>query len=131
MTEHQAALFEKAERALEGAAANLADGRAEIVVNRAYYACFYAPLAALLDIDEHPRTHTGTLRRFRFHFVRSGPLASEMGDLIGAAFNARQRADYDAFTITDLNAAADLLADAERFVAAVREVVGGGPASGQ
>jgi uncharacterized protein (UPF0332 family) len=127
MTEQQRALLEKAQRALEGAAANLTRDDAEIVTNRAYYACFYAASAALLGVGERPKTHSGVLRRFRFHFVRAGPLEAAVGDLLGVALDARQRSDYDTAAITDLRAAADLLADAERFVAAVRVIVEEGP----
>lgn len=126
MTARQAALFGKADRALEGAVANLAREDAEVAVNRAYYACFYAATAALLEADESPKSHAGTHRRFAYLLIAPGHVPQDVGRTLEDAFRMRQRSDYDAFAVTDLGAAADLLADAERFVAAVRAAVARG-----
>ena len=125
MTPLQRALVEKADRALEAARANLDRDDAETATNRAYYACFYVAQAALAGVGEEPKTHTGTHARFRLRFIAKGILSKEVGSILGDTFTARQRYDYNALIATDPRAAADLLADAERFVTAVRAVVKG------
>ncbi len=130
MTEAQAALVVQAERALRTARLALDDGDGAGAVNRAYNrqvgeanACFYLARAALLGVDEAPKTHKGTHARFKLHFVADGPLSPEDGRTLTDAFAACQRSDYDTFAVTDTAAAADLLADAERFVEATRALV--------
>lgn len=123
MTEHQAALFDNAFRALETAHLTLNDGDARAAINRAYYAAFYAATAALLDKGEAPKSHKGVHRRFHLHFVAGGPLDAAIGGILSFASDARQQADYDAFTIFDEAAAADLIVDVERFVDVVEAML--------
>lgn len=40
------------------------------IVNRAYYAVFYAALALLATVDVEPNKHTGVLAKFDELFVR-------------------------------------------------------------
>ena len=126
MTDRQRGLLEQAERALRTARLVLDDGDAGAATNRAYYACFYLAQAALAGLGEAPKTHSGTHTRFRLHFVAEGEVSLHVGSILSDAFAARQRADYNAAATTDLHAAADLLADAENFVATVGALVTAG-----
>ena len=119
MTDRQTALFDKARRALETARAVLKLGDAEAAVNRAYYAAFHAATAALLSVGEAPKTHAGAHQRFHLHFVASGRLSRAQGETLRHAFELRQRADYEAFTVFDEAATANLIADVEGFVETV------------
>ena len=121
MTDEQSALLEKSHRALEAARHNLDRGDPETAINRAYYAAFYVATAMLLKVGETPKTHSGTHVRFRRHFA--GALPESTFGFLERAHNLRQRADYDALTLFDERAAADLLADAEYFVAAVEQLL--------
>ena len=123
MNEEQQILFAKAHRMLRTAQLSLVDGDPESAINRAYYATFYAATAALLSVGEAPKTHSGTHNRFYDHFVRSGRLESDISDTLKEAFNLRQRADYEAVSLFDEAAAADLMADVEHFVAAVEALL--------
>ena len=114
----------QATRSLRTARLALDDGDPLGATNRAYYACFYGAQAALVGVGESPKTHRGTITRFGFHFVVTGRVSSEIGRLLADAFAARQRSDYDAAAVADEAAAADLLADAERFVEMVRALIG-------
>ena len=122
MTDRQGALLRKADRALETSRLILDDGDAEGAVSRAYYACFYVAQAALLRHGESPRTHRGVHHRFR-ELVVPGLVPADLGHTLPYAAGVRERADYEALSVTDESAAADLLADAERFVTVVRELV--------
>ena len=120
MTAKQEELVRKAERALRSARLVLDDGDAEGAANRAYYACFFLAQAALLGRGEEPKTHSGTHSRFSLNFISEGVVPASVGSILIDAFVARQRSDYNSATVADERAAADLVADAERFVAAVR-----------
>ena len=110
------ALQEKAEQALSDAKLLLENGSVEAAINRGYYAAFQAARAALLTEDESPKTHSGVIRRFGYHFVRTGRVSDEIGDILATAQSMRGRADYDA--IADLNQedAAHLVDDARRCI---------------
>ena len=118
-----AALLGRAVRDLDDAHYLLDDGRTLAAVNRAYYACFHAAQAALLIVGEAPTTHKGAVLRFAYHFIRTGVVGADTGAFLAYALNARTEADYDALANADVRGAADLLADTERFVAAVRAVM--------
>lgn len=126
MTPRQRAYFDKARRALSTAQFSLKHGDVEAAVSRAYYAAFYAAAAALLSVGEAPKTHSGTHRRFHRHFVESGRLSSSLGKTLSYASDARYRADYEAFTVFDEAAAADLITDIKAFVQAVEEMLATG-----
>lgn len=123
MNQLQAALIEKAMRAREAARRALDADDAETAVNRAYYACFHAARAALAGEDEQPKTHSGVHNRFACLIVATGRVPMEVARTLPHAAQVRERADYDALTLADLSAAADLVADANRFVAVVREAI--------
>lgn len=88
-------------------------------INRAYYAAFYAASAALRSRNAAPKSHKGVLLLFHKHFIQTEKLPEPMGAVLRLAFDARQQADYDAFTLFEIQAALDLITDVEAFVGAV------------
>lgn len=50
-------------------------------VNRLYYACFYIVSALLLENKVKAQTHAGVKSQFSLHFVKTGKLAKEQGQL--------------------------------------------------
>lgn len=115
------ALKRKASEALSDAEVLLERGSEEAVINRSYYAVFSTARTALLLKDESPNTHAGVIRRFGYHFVRTGRISEEIGDTLTTAESMRGDADYDAFSEFDRNEAAQLYQDAHRFVEIVNE----------
>lgn len=113
------ALLEKARTALSDAHLLVEQGSPEAAINRSYYAAFSAARAALQLESESPSTHAGVIRRFGYHYVRTGRIAQAIGDILTVAETMRNRADYEAFTTFDHEAASDLAADTRRFVEAV------------
>ena len=65
------------------------------IVNRAYYAMFYAALAILATIGEETSKHSGVLALFDRHFIKTGILPKEMGKFLHTAFDTRQTGDYE------------------------------------
>ncbi len=69
-------------------------GKWNAVVNRLYYACFYAITALLLKHGHKSLTHEGTRTLFGKHFVSTGIFQKEQGKLYTRLFDYRQKGDY-------------------------------------
>ena len=118
-----AALLARAEAALAGARFNLEGGFADIAQGRAYYAMFHAAGAALLSLDEQPKTHAGTRTRFADLFVRTGRIDRSWLSAYTDLMARRNRADYDGETASEEDVARDI-ATAAAFVAEIRRILG-------
>jgi uncharacterized protein (UPF0332 family) len=117
------ALGEKAWAALSDAEVLLERGSPEATINRGYYSVFQAARAALLTEGESPDTHSGVLRRFGYHFVRTGQVSDEVGSILTTAQSMRGEADYDAFSDFRREEAHELVEKARRFIEAVEEEI--------
>jgi uncharacterized protein (UPF0332 family) len=117
------ALQEKSEQALSDAEFLLENGSVEASINRGYYAVFQIARAALLTKGESPDTHSGVIRRFGYHFVRTGKVPDEVGDTLTTAQSMRGRADYKAPADLKQEDAANLVEDARQFLEVVGEQV--------
>jgi len=119
-----AAWMSKAGRALEAATAEHAAGRLDFAVNRVYYACFYALSAVLLAEGRQFTKHAGLRAALHQHLIRTGRLPAEWGAFYDHLFHARHDADYGVEEIFDARDVAAAIADGERFVAALRGLLG-------
>jgi uncharacterized protein (UPF0332 family) len=114
--------MQQAAECLEDGRYLLSAGRgARTVVNRAYYAAFYAVLALLQTIGKTPRKHKGALALFDSEFIRTGILSKELSGALHELFDARQEDDYRRIDPVLPEEALELVALAEGFVRAVRE----------
>ena len=98
----------------------MAGGTPQSIVNRSYYAMFYATLALLQTVRKFPRKHGGMLAFFDSEFVRKGIFPPEMSRNLHRAFDLRQESDYRDLFPLNREKAEDLLEKADHFVAAVR-----------
>ena len=86
------------------------------IVNRAYYAMFYAIMALLIYEPYSSSKHSGVLSYFNRRFIREGVFDRETGRWVNKAFELRQRSDYrEYFTLTQ-GQAADLVVKARQFI---------------
>ncbi len=111
-------------RARDGAASArtlVGAGHAATAVSTAYYSMLYAARAALSERDRHARSHAGTWALFREEFVVSGQFDAEFAQAAQRAQARREASDYAAESF-DVSEAAELVATAERFVAAVERL---------
>ena len=67
---------------------------ARSIINRAYYAMFYAVLALLIFEDYASSKHAGVISYFNKRFIKGGIFSEEIGRSINNAFELRQRGDY-------------------------------------
>ncbi len=124
--EHVKALVTKrmqqAQECLEDGRYLLTAGRGtRTVVNRAYYAAFYAVLALLQTLGKAPRKHRGAIGLFNAEFIRTGILEKELSIALHQLFDERQEDDYRRFDPIPIEEANELLGVAERFVHSVGE----------
>ena len=64
------------------------------VINRIYYAMFYAILALLIYEPFGSSKHTAVLSYFNLNFIKKGLIPIDLGRAVNKAFDLRQRADY-------------------------------------
>ena len=86
------------------------------VVNRAYYAMFYAVLALLTSIGKGASKHSGVIALFDQHFVKPGHFPKEMSKAIHKVFDLRQMGDYREFFTLDKEQVQEVLDLADSFV---------------
>ncbi|NQT87456.1 HEPN domain-containing protein [bacterium] len=110
----------QANTALGDAQHLLTAGRsAQSVINRAYYAMFYAVLALLQVAGLAPKKHSGAIALFDKEFVKRGIFPKDMSRDLHQAFDLRQEVDYLVLADESPERAQRALERAERFVAAV------------
>jgi len=114
--------LEEAQTALDDAQFLLDGNRSpQSVLNRAYYAMFYAALALLQKIGKVPSKHTGVISLFDTEFVLKGIFPKEFSKDFHKAFELRQASDYKTFKPIPKEKAETRLNKAKQFVEVVRK----------
>jgi uncharacterized protein (UPF0332 family) len=90
------------------------------IINRAYYAMFYAVLALLVNEPYATSKHTGVLAYFNKNFIKSGLLPEVLGRSLNKAFELRQRGDYREYIELTHDQVSPFISEARSFIAAVR-----------
>jgi uncharacterized protein (UPF0332 family) len=113
--------MDQAQAALDDAK-YLLDGKRspQSIVNRAYYAMFYAALALLQKSDTVPSKHTGVISLFDTEFALKGIFPKELSKDFHKAFELRQVSDYQTFRPISTEKVEEVLNSAVRFVEAVK-----------
>ncbi len=130
MSEESAALVQyrmgQADAALNDAKYLLDGNRSpQSVINRAYYAMFYAALALLQKAGKIPSKHAGVIGLFDTEFVMKGVFPRELSRDFHKAFELRQVSDYRVLQYPSREKAEETWEKATRFVRAVREYLQG------
>ena len=93
------------------------------IVNRAYYAMFYAVLALLQKIGKVPSKHSGVISLFDTEFVLKGIFPKELSKDFHKAFELRQVSDYKTFKQISREKAEETIINAKRFLEAVNKYI--------
>ena len=113
--------LELADEALDDANFLLSHDRYKLSANRAYYAMFYAAIAALMRSGgDLPRTHGGVRNQFGLHYVRTGIIDSELADTLQDTYELRRKSDYELFVSFTEDEIRQAVRNARAFVSAVR-----------
>ena len=89
------------------------------VINRAYYAMFYAVQALAAWRQEPLSKHSGAIAFFDREFVKPGQIGREHSRELHFGFDRRQATDYGETLEADPDEARQALIEARSFVAAV------------
>lgn len=120
LVEHR---LRQARSVLQDAEQLLSGGAPESVVNRSYYAMFYAVLALLQRIGQAPRKHGGALALFDREFVLTGLLPKDLSRDFHHVFDLRQKYDYRITGTASPDKAREAYDKAARFVGTVASYV--------
>jgi len=111
--------LEQAHETLQEAEILLNESALRGVVNRAYYAMFYALLALLATRQLGTSRHSGALALFDREFVKTGVFSLELSRSLHLAFDRRQTHDYGEIIPASRPIAEETVKDARIFVAAI------------
>ena len=113
--------LEQARNALDDAKFLLDGNRSpQSIINRSYYAMFYAALALLQKIGKVPSKHAGVISLFDTEFALKGIFPKELSKDFHKAFELRQLSDYKVIEDSSLVKSEEVLNNAVRFVETVR-----------
>lgn len=91
------------------------------ILNRAYYAMFYAVLALLVYEPYSSSKHSGVLSYFNKRFIKGNVFPETLGRTINKAFELRQRGDYREYVDLSLEQVLPFIDGAESFVKTVKD----------
>jgi uncharacterized protein (UPF0332 family) len=94
-------------------------GSSQGIVNRLYYAMFYAALALLQQVGKVPSKHAGVLGLFDTEFVLKGIFSQDMSKHFHRAFELRQTSDYKVMKPIPPEQLEEIRQQASAFVSAV------------
>ncbi len=86
--------FHRAEESYEEALILAKENKWNAVINRLYYACFYAVIALLLKNNIPAQTHDGARKQFGLNFIKTGIIDKDSGRLFSKLFDFRQKGNY-------------------------------------
>lgn len=116
--------LERAEESLQEARILVEQAHFNAAINRLYYACFYAASALLIRNGISSQTHAGVKTMLGLHFVSKGILSIEYGKTFSRLFEIRHSSDYDDFVYCDKELYDEYAPRAQKFVEAVKELIG-------
>ena len=91
------------------------------VMNRLYYAMFYAVLALLQEKELGTSKHYGAISLFDREFIKSGIFDKELSKTLHRAFELRQKGDYLEQAEVTKNDVDEMLPKIKNFVDKVKE----------
>ena len=92
------------------------------IVNRSYYAMFYAVLALFIHFNIPHKTskHSGIIGIFNKEFIHTGKLDARFGQMLYDVFDQRIESDYRDFAEVSEEDARNAVLAAQEFVTAIK-----------
>lgn len=90
------------------------------IINRLYYAMFYAVLALIIFEPFSSSKHSGVLAYFNKRFIKEEILPKELGRSINQAFDLRQEVDYREYAELSYEQVEPFIEKAKTFVQKVK-----------
>jgi uncharacterized protein (UPF0332 family) len=100
------------------------------IVNRVYYAMFYAVVALFLKVETPVKSsrHSGLISMFDTVFIRTNKLPKELSRILHRAFDERQEFDYKDHVNVERSEAEELIIKAQEFITTIDTFVKSLPA---
>jgi len=95
----------------------------QTAANRLYYACYYAVSALLIQNAIEVRTHHGAINQLGLHFIKTGLVSEENGDLYKRLFELRQTGDYSDWMIVKEENIKPLIEPANDFINSIEQLI--------
>ena len=92
------------------------------IVNRSYYAMFYAVLALFIHFNTPHKTskHSGVIGIFNKEFIHTGKLDARFAKMLYDLFDERMESDYRDFAEVSEEDARNAVSAAQEFVSAIK-----------
>jgi len=118
--------LQQAEETLHDAATMLTGNfSSRSIVNRSYYAVFYAVLALFMSEGISIRTakHSGIISVFDKEFILSGKIDRRFSKILHRLFDARQEGDYKELIVVTRDEASGYVDQASELICMVKEII--------
>jgi uncharacterized protein (UPF0332 family) len=96
------------------------------VINRSYYAMFYATLALAVLRSQVVSKHSGVIAFFDKEFIKTGVLPKQLSKALHIGFERRQFNDYGEVWLVDRDEAGNAITEAHNFVIEVEQYIQSG-----
>jgi uncharacterized protein (UPF0332 family) len=116
-------LLSEAENRLRAARHLLEEKFYDDAVSRAYYSMYFSTVALLLTRNIRVKTHKGLIARFGQEFVDTGIIERYYGRALRIAEELRSEADYSISREILEEEACEIIEDAEKFLARLKEAI--------
>lgn len=108
--------LEKAKEDLSTAIENLVNTHLSGSINRSYYCIFHAIRAILAFDGFDSKKHSGVIAYFRQNYIKTNIFDKIYSEIIGRAFEIRNKNDYDDFVVIDIGEVNKQVANARLFL---------------
>lgn len=115
--------MKKAREAYEDIGILIAANRLNGAANRMYYAVFHAVCALLIYDGHQVNTHKGSHALFSLHYIKTGILPREYGQLYNQLQTMREESDYNCAYDVEMDELLQRLEPAKRFIEDIEKVV--------
>ena len=93
-------------------------------LSRSYYAMFTAARALLATKRLDSSKHSGVISLFNQHFVKTGIVAKDLGQMLMKGKDLRENGDYKDFVEVSMEEAQQQYSDAEEFIKQIEDALG-------
>lgn len=93
-------------------------------LSRSYYAMFTAARALLATKRLDSSKHSGVISLFNQHFVKTGIVAKDLGQMLMKGKDLRENGDYKDFVEISMEEAQQQYSDAEEFIKQIEDALG-------
>ena len=98
-------------------------GSWNVVVNRLYYAAFYAVSALLVRVDTVVKTHSSQKSKFNELFLLTEKINRDVGNVYNILFNYRMDSDYNDYAVYTKDATEPLIERTKKLIEAIKILI--------